>query len=159
MLVGSFYAYVLCRLRERSTRLRNTSRTRCTSTLIVLNYALCWLPYNLFVIWSLASPETFVAYAKFFRLAQYLIGIFPIVNPLLYDFHVSRLSWTFLRRLPTRLSGACQTERTALRHNHAINVISEELGVQVKRHREKRRHRRDARDRAIPGEQPAAGLG
>lgn len=51
---------------------------------------------------------------------------------------------------------ACSSSRDL---NHAVNVISDELAVQVKRHREKRRHRRDARDRALPGEQPAAGLG
>ena len=50
---------------------------------------------------------------------------------------------------------------------HSINVISEELAVQVKRHREKRRKRRDARTAGVvsetaspaPTQQPAAGLG
>jgi putative sigma-54 modulation protein len=50
---------------------------------------------------------------------------------------------------------------------HSINVISGELAVQVKRHREKRRKRRDAREpeevavapSAAGLQRPAAGLG
>jgi putative sigma-54 modulation protein len=50
---------------------------------------------------------------------------------------------------------------------HSINVISEELARQVKRHREKRRKRREARvpgavgttSNGEPEQQPAAGLG
>jgi putative sigma-54 modulation protein len=42
--------------------------------------------------------------------------------------------------------------------HHSINVVSEELAVQVKRHREKRRRRREARAPGLPGP-AAAGLG
>jgi putative sigma-54 modulation protein len=37
---------------------------------------------------------------------------------------------------------ACHSDRDL---NHAVHVVSEELAVQVKRHREKRRKRREAR--------------
>ena len=48
---------------------------------------------------------------------------------------------------------------------HSVHVVSEELAVQVKRHREKRRKRREARspDIVVPeaagAQQPATGLG
>jgi len=43
--------------------------------------------------------------------------------------------------------------------NHAINLIAEDLARQVKRHREKRRGRRDARAPMVPdvGPEPAGG--
>jgi putative sigma-54 modulation protein len=42
--------------------------------------------------------------------------------------------------------------------HHSINVVSEELGVQVKRHREKRLKRREARTPELPGA-PVSALG
>jgi putative sigma-54 modulation protein len=44
---------------------------------------------------------------------------------------------------------------------HSINTVSDELAVQVKRHRDKRRKRRESRasaDGSLPGGTPAPGL-
>jgi putative sigma-54 modulation protein len=86
------------------------------------------------------------------ELAELEIEVFQEHNPSIPHSQVAEAT-LHLKGITLR---ACSSSRDL---HHAINVISDELAVQVKRHREKRRHRRDARDRAAPGEQPAAGLG
>jgi putative sigma-54 modulation protein len=55
------------------------------------------------------------------------------------------------------LKGTTLRAREATRDmEHSVNLCADELARQVKRHRDKRRARRDARDRAAaPGVQPA----
>jgi putative sigma-54 modulation protein len=49
------------------------------------------------------------------------------------------------------LKGVTLRARGASRElQHSINIVSDELTVQVKRHRDKRRHRREARTAATP---------
>jgi putative sigma-54 modulation protein len=53
------------------------------------------------------------------------------------------------------LKGATLRARDASRDiTHSINLCADELAVQVKRHRDKRRRRREARAAAMPGSMP-----
>lgn len=55
------------------------------------------------------------------------------------------------------LKGVTLRARSASRDlQHSVNVISEELAVQVKRHRDKRRKRRESRAAAAPENPPPA---
>jgi putative sigma-54 modulation protein len=53
------------------------------------------------------------------------------------------------------LKGVTLRARDASRDmEHSINLVSDEIAVQVKRHREKRRKRRESRSAAAPNEVP-----
>ena len=66
-------------------------------------------------------------------------------NPAIPDDHVAEVT-LYLKGVTLRAECASQD------HAHAIRLCSQELARQVKRHREKRRRRREAR---APGTQPA----
>lgn len=58
----------------------------------------------------------------------------------------------FVAEATLHLKGVTLRARSASRDmQHSINVISDEMAVQVKRHREKRRKRREARALVRPG--------
>ncbi len=73
------------------------------------------------------------------ELAELEVEVFEEHNPSIRDSQVAEAT-LHLKGVTLR---ACSSSRDL---NHSINEVSEELAVQVKRHREKRRHRRDARD-------------
>jgi putative sigma-54 modulation protein len=88
------------------------------------------------------------------ELAELEVEVFEEHNPSIADSQIAEAT-LHLKGVTLR---ACCASRDM---KHSINVVSEELAVQVKRHREKRRHRRDARDptAAVLQEDPAPGLG
>lgn len=71
-------------------------------------------------------------------LAQLEVEVFHEPNPAIADSEVAHVT-LHLKGVTLR---ACAASRDV---HHSINLASEELAVQVKRHREKRRHRRQAR--------------
>ncbi len=71
-------------------------------------------------------------------LAQLEVEVFHEPNPHIADSEVVHVT-LHLKGVTLR---ACAASREI---HHSINLASEELAVQVKRHREKRRHRRQAR--------------
>ncbi len=87
-------------------------------------------------------------------LAELEVEVFEEQNPSIAESQIAEAT-LHLKGVTLR---ACNASRDM---KHSINVVSEELAVQVKRHREKRRHRREARD---PGagalqQDPAPGVG
>jgi putative sigma-54 modulation protein len=73
------------------------------------------------------------------ELAELEVEVFREHNPSIADCYVAEAT-LHLKGVTLR---ACHSDRDL---NHSVHVVSEELGVQVKRHREKRRKRREARD-------------
>jgi putative sigma-54 modulation protein len=71
-------------------------------------------------------------------LAQLEVEVFHEPNPAIADSEIVHVT-LHLKGVTLR---ACAASREV---HHSINLASEELSVQVKRHREKRRHRRQAR--------------
>jgi putative sigma-54 modulation protein len=73
------------------------------------------------------------------ELAELEVEVFQEHNPSIPDCFVAEAT-LHLKGVTLR---ACHSDRDL---NHSVHVVSEELAVQVKRHREKRRKRREARD-------------
>ena len=69
--------------------------------------------------------------------------VFEEHNPSIADRYVAEAT-LHLKGVTLR---ACHASRDL---KHSVNVVSEELAVQVKRHREKRRKRREARSPILP---------
>jgi putative sigma-54 modulation protein len=94
------------------------------------------------------------------ELAELEVELFEEQNPSIADSQVAEAT-LHLKGVTLRACSASPDLK------HSINVISEELAVQVKRHREKRRKRREARAPEVVPEAanagavqfPAAGLG
>jgi putative sigma-54 modulation protein len=80
-------------------------------------------------------------------LARMEVELFEERNPSIADSHVAEAT-LYLKGVTLR---ATESTRDM---DHSINLVSEELARQVKRHRDKRRKRREARAQA--GVQPAA---
>jgi putative sigma-54 modulation protein len=79
--------------------------------------------------------------------AQLEVEVFEEHNPSIADSQVAEAT--------LYLKGVTLRARSATRDlSHSIVVVSEELGRQVKRHRDKRRKRREARARAAAGVVP-----
>jgi len=75
------------------------------------------------------------------ELAELEVELFEEQNPAIAESQVAEAT--------LHLKGVTLRAREATREmNHSINKISEDLSVQVKRHRDKRRRRREARDAA-----------
>jgi putative sigma-54 modulation protein len=72
------------------------------------------------------------------ELAELEVEVFQEHNPSIADRYVAEAT-LHLKGVTLR---ACHADRDL---KHSVHVVSEELGVQVKRHREKRRKRREAR--------------
>lgn len=72
------------------------------------------------------------------ELAELEVEVFQEHNPSIPDCYVAEAT-LHLKGVTLR---ACHADRDL---NHAVHVVGEELAVQVKRHREKRRKRREAR--------------
>jgi putative sigma-54 modulation protein len=79
------------------------------------------------------------------ELAELEIEVFQEHNPSIPDCYVAEAT-LHLKGVTLR---ACHSDRDL---NHSVHVVSEELAVQVKRHREKRRKRREARDPMVLAE-------
>lgn len=73
------------------------------------------------------------------ELAELEVELFEEQNPSIADSCVAEAT-LHLKGVTLR---ACHASRDL---KHSVNVVSDELAVQVKRHREKRRKRREARD-------------
>jgi putative sigma-54 modulation protein len=73
------------------------------------------------------------------ELAELEVEVFQEHNPSIADCFVAEAT-LHLKGVTLR---ACHSDRDL---KHSVHVVSEELSVQVKRHREKRRKRREARD-------------
>jgi putative sigma-54 modulation protein len=73
------------------------------------------------------------------ELADLEVEVFEEHNPSIPDRYVAEAT-LHLKGVTLR---ACHSDRDL---KHSVHVVSEELAVQVKRHREKRRKRREARD-------------
>jgi putative sigma-54 modulation protein len=94
------------------------------------------------------------------ELAELEVEVSEEHNPSISEPQVAEAT-LHLKGVTLRASSASKDMR------HSINVVSEELARQVKRHREKRRKRREARVPEVvgtavdeaSGEEPAAGLG
>ncbi|HUY58754.1 MAG TPA: ribosome-associated translation inhibitor RaiA [Solirubrobacteraceae bacterium] len=92
-------------------------------------------------------------------LAELEVEVAEEHNPSISESQVAEAT-LHLKGVTLRASSASNDMR------HSINVVSEELGRQVKRHREKRRKRREARVPEVigtdvgevPAEEPAAAL-
>jgi putative sigma-54 modulation protein len=84
------------------------------------------------------------------ELAELEVEVFDESNPSIADCHVAEAT-LHLKGVTLR---ACHSSREL---KHSVNVVSEELAVQVKRHREKRRKRREARSPMLPDIATAAG--
>jgi putative sigma-54 modulation protein len=77
------------------------------------------------------------------ELADLEVEVFEERNPAIADSQVAEAT--------LHLKGVTLRARSASRDLlHSINVVSDELAVQVKRHRDKRRRRREARAAAAP---------
>ncbi|MGH2862702.1 MAG: ribosome hibernation-promoting factor, HPF/YfiA family [Solirubrobacteraceae bacterium] len=72
------------------------------------------------------------------ELAELELEVFHEHNPSIHDCYVAEAT-LHLKGVTLR---ACHSDRDL---KHSVHVVSEELAVQVKRHREKRRKRREAR--------------
>ena len=84
------------------------------------------------------------------ELAELEVEVFEERNPANPDCHVAEAT--------LHLKGVTLRARSASRDLlHSINEVSDELGVQVKRHRDKRRKRRESRS-ASPAAPEEAGL-
>jgi putative sigma-54 modulation protein len=82
------------------------------------------------------------------ELAELEVEVFEERNPAIPDRCVAEAT--------LHLKGVTLRARSATRElTHSINVVSDELGVQVKRHRDKRRKRRETRS-ASPAAAPPA---
>jgi len=80
-------------------------------------------------------------------LAELEVELFEERNPAIADCHVAEAT--------LHLKGVTLRARDASRDfMHSVNLVSEELSVQVKRHRDKRRKRRESRAAALAGEAP-----
>ncbi|HWF36786.1 MAG TPA: ribosome-associated translation inhibitor RaiA, partial [Solirubrobacteraceae bacterium] len=77
------------------------------------------------------------------ELAELEVEVFEEHNPSIADSHVAEAT-LHLKGVTLR---ACHASREL---KHSVNVVSDELAVQVKRHREKRRKRREARSPMVP---------
>ncbi len=88
------------------------------------------------------------------ELAELEVEVFEEQKPSIADSQVAHAT-LHLKGVTLRASSASRDMK------HSINVVSEELAVQVKRHREKRRHRREAReiDAALLQQDPAPEVG
>ena len=75
--------------------------------------------------------------------AELEVEVFQEHNPSIADCYVAEAT-LHLKGVTLR---ACHSDRDL---KHSVHVVSEELAVQVKRHREKRRKRREARSPMIP---------
>jgi len=73
------------------------------------------------------------------ELAELEVEVFEEPNPSIAERCIAEAT-LHLKGVTLR---ACHASRDL---KHSVNVVSEELAVQVKRHREKRRKRREARD-------------
>ena len=87
------------------------------------------------------------------ELAELEVEVFEERNPAIADSQVAEAT--------LHLKGVTLRARDASRDMvHSINMVSDELSVQVKRHRDKRRKRRESRalsEAAVPGDiSPAA---
>jgi putative sigma-54 modulation protein len=83
------------------------------------------------------------------ELAELEVEVFQEHNPSIADCYVAEAT-LHLKGVTLR---ACHSDRDL---NHAVHVVGEELAVQVKRHREKRRKRREARDPMLLPDMAAA---
>ena len=87
------------------------------------------------------------------ELAELEVEVYQEHNPSIADCYVAEAT-LHLKGVTLR---ACHSDRDL---KHSVHVVSEELAVQVKRHREKRRKRREARTPMLPefagGMQPSA---
>src|SRR5437588_4566407 len=85
------------------------------------------------------------------ELAELEVEVFEERNPAIADSHVAEAT--------LHLKGVTLRARDASPDViHSINMVSDEIAVQVKRHRDKRRKRRESRAASIPpvpGEAPA----
>src|SRR5579875_216348 len=77
------------------------------------------------------------------ELAELEVEVFEEHNPSIADCCVAEAT-LHLKGVTLR---ACHASRDL---KHSVNVVSDELAVQVKRHREKRRKRREARSPMLP---------
>jgi putative sigma-54 modulation protein len=84
-------------------------------------------------------------------LARLEIEIFQERNPAIADCHVAEAT-LYLKGVTLRAREA-STDM-----DHSVKVVSEELARQVKRHRDKRRRRREARSAQLPGDQISAAI-
>ncbi len=78
------------------------------------------------------------------ELAELEVEVYEEHNPSISESQVAEAT-LHLKGVTLRASSASKDMR------HSINVVSEELGRQVKRHREKRRKRREARVPEVVG--------
>ena len=87
-------------------------------------------------------------------LAELEVEVFEERNPAIADSQVAEAT-LYLKGVTLRARDASPDLL------HSINLCSDELGVQVKRHRDKRRKRRESRAAAMPPEagEPEAGEG
>lgn len=83
------------------------------------------------------------------ELAELEVEVFQEHNPSIPECYVAEAT-LHLKGVTLR---ACHSDRDL---KHSVHVVAEELAVQVKRHREKRRGRRDARSPIVPPEEAAA---
>jgi putative sigma-54 modulation protein len=82
------------------------------------------------------------------ELAELEVEVFEERNPAIAECQVAEAT-LYLKGVTLR---AHESSRDLI---HAINMVSDEMAVQVKRNRDKRRHRREARtarDATIPGD-------
>lgn len=86
------------------------------------------------------------------ELAELEVEVFEEPNPSIAERYVAEAT-LHLKGVTLR---ACHADRDL---KHSVHVVSEELAVQVKRHREKRRKRRDARAPIVTSEEAATQLG
>jgi putative sigma-54 modulation protein len=82
--------------------------------------------------------------------AQLEVEVFEETNPSIADSKVAEAT-LYLKGVTLR---ACSHNRDL---RHAVIEVSQELEVQVKRHRDKRRKRREARAEGLPAETVAQG--
>ena len=83
------------------------------------------------------------------ELADLEVEVFEEHNPSIADRYVAEAT-LHLKGVTLR---ACHSDRDL---KHSVHVVSEELAVQVKRHREKRRKRREARSPELLPDMAAA---
>ena len=84
------------------------------------------------------------------ELAELEVEVFEERNPAIADSQVAEAT--------LHLKGVTLRARDASRDMiHSINMVSDELSVQVKRHRDKRRKRRESRAASAVPDMPAAG--
>lgn len=65
---------------------RKLAKVMRTSLMLLLVYVICWLPYNVAIIWSLINSDSFFEYAHQLKFTWHFMALSTVFNPWVYRF-------------------------------------------------------------------------